>query len=67
VIEDAVEAPAPPAELTRARDARDDAVDAARRELWRIPAAAGLAVATWVGSARLPAAFGFPDRRRRNG
>ena len=65
-VEDAVEAPAPPADVTPARDARDDAVDAARGELWRIPAAAGLAVAAWVGSARLPAAFGFPDRRRRN-
>ena len=66
-VEDAAEAGAPPADVARARDARDDSVDAARGELWRVPAAAALAIAAWVGSARLPALFNFPDRRRRNG
>jgi hypothetical protein len=66
-VEDAVDDPAPSAAVARARDARDDAVESARAELWRIPAAGALAVAAWVGSARLPALFRFPDRRRRNG
>jgi DnaJ domain len=66
LVEDAVEDTAPTAAVVRARAARDDAVDAARDELWRIPAAGALSVAAWVGSARLPALFRFPDRRRRN-
>lgn len=67
VVEDAAEAAAPPAAITAARAARDDAVDAAAGALWRVPAGLVVAVAAWLGSARLPAVFGFPDRRARRG
>jgi len=66
-VEDAAEGAAPPEVVGAARDRRDAAVDDARAAAWRVPAALVVAVAAWVGSARLPAVFGFPDRRRRNG
>jgi hypothetical protein len=67
VVEDAAEAAAPPAAIAAARVARDDAVDAAAGALWRVPAGLVVVVAAWLGSARLPAVFGFPDRRARRG
>src|SRR5918994_951903 len=64
-VEDAAEGAAPPEVVGAARERRDTAVDDARAALWRVPAALSVVVAAWVGSARLPAVFGFRDRRRR--